>query len=106
MIHNLRNQFLAFAACLFLGATLALAAGSPARVKRHQATGEIISVTPATLILLHARGRNHQRMVFHLTPGTKKTVVVAKGKRVTVFYTIANGRMNALRIRAPRTKKR
>ena len=45
-------------------------------------------------------------MTFHLTPETKKTVPAIKGKRVTVLYVLDNGRMDAVRIRAPKTEKR
>jgi hypothetical protein len=110
------NRILALAACLFLAAAMALAAPpahkSPldaaraTKIKRHQATGEILSVSPTTLILLHARGRGRQRMTFHLTPQTKETVVVTRGERVTVIYVLNNGRMDALRIRPPKTGKR
>jgi cytochrome c oxidase assembly protein Cox11 len=104
------NRILAMAACLFMATALALAA-TPAptrttKVKRHQATGEILSASPTILVLLHARGRGRQRMTFRLTPETKETVVVAIGRRVTVFYTEENGRMSAVRIRAPKTGKR
>ncbi len=110
------NRIFAMAACLFMATAMALAAAPAPRlspeaaratkVKRHQATGEILSVSPTLLVLLHARGRGHQRMTFHLTPQTKETVVVAKGKRVTVLYVLDNGRMDAVRIRAPKTGKR
>jgi hypothetical protein len=45
-------------------------------------------------------------MMFRLTPQTKKTVTVVKGKRVTVIYIKENGQMDALRIRAPIVEKR
>lgn len=111
MIRHSGNRMIALAVWVFLAATLAFAAApAPARrtrgPKRHQATGEVLSVTPTTLELLHARGRGHQRMTFRLTPETKKTVAVAKGKRVTVIYIRGNGQMDAVRIRAPRIEKR
>jgi hypothetical protein len=110
------NRLFALAACLFMAHALAFAAsGAPrrtietartAKIKRHQATGEILSISPTTLVLLHARGRGHQRMIFHLTAQTKETVAVAKGNRVTVLYVLEDGRMDAVRIRAPKTGKR
>ncbi|MDE3137474.1 MAG: hypothetical protein KGL59_12930 [Acidobacteriota bacterium] len=114
MRHSTRQIF-ALAACLFMAAALAVAAPrvprrslapGTAKIKRHQATGEILSISPTMLVLLHTRGRGHQRMIFHLTPQTKETVAVAKGKRVTVLYIVDNGRMDAVRIRAPKTEKR
>lgn len=109
------NRIFALAACLLMATAVAIATPSPrrpseaartAKIKKHQATGEILAVSPTSLILLHARGRGHQRMTFHLTPETRKTVPVFKGKRVTVIYTLDNGRMDALRIRAPKVEKR
>ena len=115
-MRNSTNRIFALAACLFMAAALAFAAppaprrfleaARPARIKRHQATGTILAISPTTLVLLHARGRGHQRMTFHLTPETKKTVPAIKGKRVTVLYVLDNGRMDAVRIRAPKTEKR
>lgn len=110
------NRIFALAASIFMATALAFAAaparklslnaGRATRTKTHQATGEILSVSPTMLVLLHARGRGRQRMTFHLTPQTKETVAVAKGKRVTVIYTEETGRMDAVRIRAPKTGKR
>jgi len=110
------KRILALAAYLFMATALALAAapapklspdaGRTTKGNRHQATGEILSAAPTILVLLHARGRGRQRMTFHLTPQTKETVAIARGKRVTVIYTDENGRMDALRIRAPKTGKR
>lgn len=110
-----RNRLFSLAACLLMATAVAIAMPSPrrspeaartAKIKKHQATGEILAVSPTTLVLLHARGRGHQRMTFHLTPETRKTVTVIKGKRVTVIYTLDNGRMDAVRIRTPKVEKR
>lgn len=108
------NRILALAASLFMAAAMAFAtpprrsldAARATKVKRHQATGEILSVSATTLVLLHARGRARQRMTFHLTPQTKESVVVTGGRRVTVIYILSEGRMDAVRIRAPKTRKR
>jgi hypothetical protein len=110
------NRIFALAACLFMATALAFAAPSgtrsshgptrTAKIKRHQATGKIIAISPTTLVLLHTRGRSRRQMIFHLTPQTKETVPVATGRRVTVLYILDNGRMDAVRIRAPKSEKR
>lgn len=109
------NRVLTLAACLFMAAAMTFAAppahGSPlaapraAKIKKHQATGEILAISPTTLVLLHARGRIHQRMTFHLIPQTKETVIATRGRRVTVIYVLNSGRMDALLIRPPKTGK-
>jgi hypothetical protein len=70
--------------------------------KTHQATGEILSVTPTQLLLLHARGKTRQKMQFVLTPDTRKSGEVVKGARVTVYYRDIQGRRTAFRIRPAR----
>lgn len=110
------NRILTLAACLFMATALAFATPPPpkstheaarkAKLKKHQATGKILAVSPKILILLHARGRNRQRMRFHLSPHTRETVAVFKGRRVTVIYVKENGRMDAVRIRSAKTGKR
>lgn len=110
------KRIFALAATLFFATALAFAA-APApkstlepprgtKLKKHQATGEILAVSSKILILLHARGRSRQRMIFHLSPQTKETVAVFNGRRVTVIYVKENGRLDAVRIRAPKTRKR
>lgn len=68
--------------------------------KIHQATGEVITASPASLLLLHARGRGKQKMAFTLTAQTKKTVPLSQGRRIIVFYREIDGRRVAERIRS------
>jgi hypothetical protein len=69
------------------------------RPKLHQATGELLSLSSNRLLLLHARGRLKQRMVFVLTPQTKKEGVFVKGERIRVYYYEGNGRLIVERMR-------
>jgi hypothetical protein len=73
--------------------------------KKHQATGEILSVNSTQLLLLHARGRAKQKMAFTLTPQTRKSGEIVRGNRVTVYYREANGRRTAFRIRLARSRR-
>lgn len=106
---------IAFAACLGAGAAtvparhpapvVAVPASARAKARKrapktHQATGEVLSVTRTSLMLLHARGRTKQRMAFVLTPQTKKKINILKDDRITVYYQEDNGRRVALRIRS------
>jgi hypothetical protein len=72
--------------------------------KKHQATGEILSVNSTQLLLLHARGRTKQKMSFVLTSRTRKSGEIVKGSRVTVYYRERNGRRIAFRIRPARSR--
>ncbi|HVB34077.1 MAG TPA: hypothetical protein VNJ52_06875 [Patescibacteria group bacterium] len=77
--------------------------GRPRRqgsAKIHQATGEVLSTSADSLLLLHARGRTKQRMAFTLTVETKETVRPTKGDRVIVYYRETGGRRVATRIRS------
>lgn len=77
------------------------------RVKLHQATGELLSLSAKSLVLLHARGRTKSHMVFFLTPKTKREGTFAKGERIIVYYHVTNGRREIERVRrAPTTKGR
>lgn len=67
--------------------------------KVHQATGEVLSISSASLVLLHARGRGKQRMTFVVTPLTKKEGNFSKGERIIVYYLKDNGRLVAKRLR-------
>lgn len=97
---------LARSAPLSVYASRQTATGKKTSAKVHQATGEILSVSPASLVLLHARGRTRQRMDFVLTGNTRKTVALVKGERVVVFYRETLGRRIATRIRsATRTRR-
>lgn len=69
------------------------------RPKLHQATGELLSISNSRLLLLHARGRLKQRMVFVLTPRTKKEGVFVKGERIRVYYYEVNGQLEVERMR-------
>lgn len=73
--------------------------------KIHQATGEVLSISGASLTLLHARGRSKQRMKFVLTPLTKEEGHFAKGERIIVYYLEDNGRLIAKRIRPAPARK-
>lgn len=100
---------MAFGARPVPGASLAVSVGAVRRqgsAKIHQATGEVISASADSLLLLHARGRGKQRMEFTLTPETRKEVSLAKGKRVIVFYREISGRRIAVRIRLPYRSRR
>lgn len=67
--------------------------------KIHQATGEVLSISATSLVLLHARGRAKQRMTFVLTPLTKKDGQFVKGERITVYYLKDNKQLLAKRVR-------
>ncbi len=86
--------------------TLGLAAGAQRSARRtHQATGELVSITSGSLVLLHARGRTKQRMTFVLTPDTTRGSNLVKGARVTVFYEVdKSGRLLVRRVRAARVR--
>lgn len=70
-----------------------------ASAKIHQATGEVLAVTPGRLVLLHARGRTKQRMAFTLTPETRESIHLMKGERIRIFYREIGGSRIAARIR-------
>ncbi len=74
-------------------------------VKLHQATGELVSFSAGSLTMLHARGRTKSRMVFYLTPKTKKEGTFLKGERIVVYYHVVNGRREIERIRRSPARK-
>jgi hypothetical protein len=94
----------------FVGSAGAATARSRVRQKTgpkiHQATGEVLSISGTSLILLHARGRAKQRMMFVLTPLTKKEGQFIKGQRVIVYYLKGNKKLLAKRVRPASTRHR
>lgn len=64
---------------------------------RHQATGEVVSVSDTSLTITQARTK--KELTFNITSDTKKEGEIAQGKRVRVYYTEANGQRNATQIR-------
>jgi hypothetical protein len=110
---------IALAGCLGAGAANlpaklpAAGAAAPVRLKlrrktgpkTHQATGEVLSISSASLTLLHARGRGKQRMKFVLTPLTKEEGHFVRGERIIVYYLEDNGHLIAKRIRPAPARK-
>jgi hypothetical protein len=75
--------------------------------KVHQATGEVLSISTGSLMLLHARGRGKQRMEFTLTPQSKEEIQPAKGERIIVYYRNEGSRRIVTRLRsAARTSRK
>lgn len=74
--------------------------------KVHQATGEVLSISTVSLMLLHARGRGKQRMEFTLTPQSKEEIQPAKGERIIVYYRNQAGRRIVTRIRSAARARR
>lgn len=70
-----------------------------AKPKLHQATGELLSLSAKSLLMLHARGRAKSRIVFYLTPMTKQEGKFSKGERIVVYYRVVNGRREIERMR-------
>ncbi len=70
---------------------------------RHQATGEVTSVSDTSLTITQARTK--KELTFSITPDTKKQGEIAQGKRVRVYYTEANGQLTATSIRVLEARK-
>jgi Cu/Ag efflux protein CusF len=70
---------------------------------RHQATGEVTSVSDTSLTITQARTK--KELTFSITPETKKHGEIAQGKHVRVYYTEANGQLTATAIRVLEARK-